>query len=86
MYILQQSIKVSLIGVGVEQLIIQPFGHQVLCLTISADNPSETLLTTWTSELFYSYLFGLGRPQTLDRYGTETPGGRRAHETLTIEM
>jgi hypothetical protein len=50
---LQQSIKVSLIAVSVEELIIDlPFAHQVLFLANSVDNPSETPLSTWKTELF----------------------------------
>ncbi len=39
---LQESIKVSLIAVSVEQLIYL-FDHQVLTLANSADNPFEAL-------------------------------------------
>jgi hypothetical protein len=49
----QQSIKVSLIAVIVEQFDL-PFAHQVLCLVISDNNPPETPLSTWktVTELF----------------------------------
>jgi hypothetical protein len=40
----QQSIKVSLIAVSVEQL-IDLFVHQVLTLVNSVDNPSQTPLS-----------------------------------------